>query len=72
MKTLATYTELIENALRDFNLPEQPANLYDPLHYFLKLGGKRMRPILTLLAAEAFGKTAKDGLQAALAVELFH
>ncbi|MFM6946694.1 MAG: polyprenyl synthetase family protein [Flavobacteriales bacterium] len=72
MKTLATYTELIENALRDFNLPQQPANLYDPLHYFLKLGGKRMRPILTLLAAEAFGKTAKDGLQAALAVELFH
>ena len=72
MKTLATYTELIENALRDFNLPQQPANLYDPLHYFLKLGGKRMRPILTLLATEAFGKTAKDGLQAALAVELFH
>ncbi|MFM8596856.1 MAG: polyprenyl synthetase family protein [Flavobacteriales bacterium] len=72
MKTLATYSELIEIALRDFNLPKQPSNLYDPLHYFLKLGGKRMRPILTLLAAEAFGKTAKDGLQAALAVELFH
>jgi len=72
MKTLATYSELIENALRDFNLPQQPANLYEPLNYFLKLGGKRMRPILTLLAAEAFGKQAKDGLQAALAVELFH
>ena len=72
MKTLATYTELIENSLRDYNLPPQPVNLYDPLHYSLKLGGKRMRPILTLLATEAFGKTAKDGLQAALAVELFH
>lgn len=72
MKTLATYTELIEDALRDFNLPQQPANLYDPLHYFLKLGGKRMRPVLTLLATEAFGKTAKDGLHAALSVELFH
>ena len=72
MKTLATYTELIETALSDFYLPPQPAHLYDPLRYFLNLGGKRMRPILTLLATEAFGKQAKDGLQAALAVEVFH
>lgn len=72
MKTLVSYTELIENALSDFNLPQQPAQLYDPLRYFLTLGGKRMRPILTLLATEAFGKNAKDGLHAALAVELFH
>jgi geranylgeranyl diphosphate synthase type II len=72
MKTLAAYSELIENALCDFKLPQQPANLYDPLHYFLQLGGKRMRPILTLLATEAFGKQANDGVHAALAVELFH
>ena len=72
MKTLATYTELIETALSDFNLPPQPDHLYEPRRTFLNLGGKRMRPILTLLVTEAFGKQAKDGLQAALAVELFH
>ncbi len=72
MNTLATYTQQIEEALSAELFPQQPAELYDPLRYFLKLGGKRIRPVLTLLAAEMFGSTSKEALPQALAIELFH
>lgn len=65
------YTELIEQELRHFNFPLEPTGLYDPLRYFLQIGGKRIRPVLTLLAAELFGE-AKNAMSQALALELFH
>lgn len=48
-----------------------PAGLYDPMRYALDAGGKRIRPLLTLLAADLYGAAA-DALGAALAVEVFH
>jgi geranylgeranyl diphosphate synthase type II len=72
MTNLEKYTRLVEEAVANFSLPQDPNNLYDPLRYFMTLGGKRMRPILTLMATEAFGAQAQEGIQAALAVELFH
>lgn len=51
---------------------KEPKNLYQPVDYILKLGGKRMRPILTLMAADIFSNTYKEALPAALAVEVFH
>lgn len=50
----------------------EPQNLYGPVQYILGLGGKRLRPILTLMTAEAFGGKAKEAMDAALAVEMFH
>lgn len=50
----------------------EPTNLYEPVHYILGLGGKRLRPILTLMTAEVFGGKAKDAMDAALAIEMFH
>ena len=50
----------------------KPTNLYEPVNYILSLGGKRMRPLLTLMSVDAFGKDYKSGLHAALAVEVFH
>ena len=74
MNFLENYNKKIDKGLKEINLPKKPNNLYDPLRYFFALGGKRIRPILTLLAAEKF--TAKDSrfdaLDAALAVEVFH
>ena len=73
MDFLKDYTSRINKGLEDINLPRYPVNLYDPLRYFFLLGGKRIRPILTLLAAEKFDKNAlNDPLNAALAVEIFH
>lgn len=72
MNTLATYTKLIEEEIKSYSFPEIPSNLYDPLRYFMLLGGKRMRPMLTLMSAKLFQKTPKESMSAAIAVELFH
>lgn len=50
----------------------EPKNLYQPIEYILQLGGKRIRPILTLIAADIFSGDYKKALPAALAVEVFH
>ena len=72
MQDLNRYSAVIEDAISKIDFPQTPNNLYDPLRYFLLLGGKRMRPILTLLGAEAFGKSFNNAIPAALSVELFH
>lgn len=54
-------------------LPENsPASLYEPASYIMQLDGKRIRPVLALLAADAVGGSFKNALPAALAVEVFH
>lgn len=50
----------------------QPRELYEPENYILSLGGKRIRPLLCLIACDLFEKDPKQSLNAALAVELFH
>lgn len=62
----------VEKGLQDLNFPSQPASLYQPVTYMLSLGGKRVRPVLVLLATELFGGDSKTALQAALGVEVFH
>ncbi len=49
-----------------------PKDLYDSFHYILSLGGKRLRPVLTLLACESFGTEAEKALDPAMGIELFH
>ncbi|MBU2997686.1 polyprenyl synthetase family protein [Cellulophaga baltica] len=51
---------------------KEPKNLYEPIVYILGLGGKRLRPVLTLMTAEIFNTDYKKALDAALAVEVFH
>ncbi len=50
----------------------EPKNLYEPIDYIIKLGGKRIRPVLTLMAADVFKADLQKALPAALAVEVFH
>jgi geranylgeranyl diphosphate synthase type II len=52
--------------------PGQPSNLYDPCRYLLQLGGKRVRPVLCLMANELFGDISEDAWHGASAIELFH
>ena len=54
------------------HFPEQPASLYEPNEYFLRLGGKRVRPVLCLMGNELFDEIIPDAWQAATAIELFH
>ena len=51
---------------------KEPASLYEPIKYILTLGGKRLRPVLTLMSADFFGGNYKQALDASLAVEMFH
>lgn len=62
----------VEAALAALSYPEEPASLYEPVRYVLASEGKRFRPVLLLLAAEAYGVAAEDAMPAALAVEVFH
>jgi len=63
---------LVNEALTALALPEEPRELYEPIRYVLDGGGKRLRPILLLLATQAAGGNAEKALPAALAVEVFH
>ncbi|HIP47922.1 MAG TPA: polyprenyl synthetase family protein [Lutibacter sp.] len=70
--TLQDYTHLFLDFLQENSNNKEPKNLYKPVDYILQLGGKRLRPLLTLISADAFGTEAKKALHAALAVEVFH
>ncbi len=64
--------ELFEGSLAQLCMPEEPELLYMPIIYSMSGGGKRLRPVLLLLTAEAFGGSAEEAMPAALAVEIFH
>jgi geranylgeranyl diphosphate synthase type II len=72
MLPLDRYREEFEEYLSQKIIKQEPANLYDPMVYILGLGGKRVRPVLVLMAAEIFGNDRKEALDAALAIEVFH
>lgn len=50
----------------------RPAQLYDPINYMMQLGGKRVRPVLTLMGCKLFGGDTGKALPVAVAVEVFH
>jgi geranylgeranyl diphosphate synthase type II len=72
MRALSYYQELISVYFTELHLNKEPKNLYEPIEYILHLGGKRMRPILTLMATEVFDVDCKKALAAATAIEVFH
>lgn len=62
----------IEDHLTSLTFGESPLELYDPISYMLSLGGKRVRPLLSLLAYGLYGKNPEEILDQACAVEVFH
>src|SRR4051812_41020399 len=54
------------------HFPDQPSTLYEPAEYFLTIGGKRIRPVMCLMANELFGSINLDAWHVATAIELFH
>jgi geranylgeranyl diphosphate synthase, type II len=72
MHSIQQYQEFVLDYLKAQHCLREPKNLYEPIHYILELGGKRMRPVLTLMSAEIFNENYAKALPAALAVEVFH
>jgi len=69
------YEELIryfEDQLSKQAYGHEPGELYAPISYTVGLGGKRIRPILTLMSCELFGGKKEEALSQAIAIELFH
>lgn len=72
MKHLTELQSIIAEAVEKLDLPEHPAELYEPVRYILSLGGKRLRPALLLMACDLFGGDVEAALEPALAIEVFH
>jgi len=72
MKTHQELLKIFLDYLENEKLIQEPQNLYEPFDYIMHLGGKRMRPILTLLAYQMFANDDKLPLNIAMAIEVFH
>ena len=72
MHAIDQYQEFFISYLQTQSITKEPKNLYEPIAYILNLGGKRMRPVLTLMSAAIFNVDYKKALPAAMAVEVFH
>lgn len=70
-----SFQELITQFVKQFDqqhFPQQPATLYNAASHILKIGGKRIRPVLALMGNELFDEIHADAWQVGNAVELFH
>jgi geranylgeranyl diphosphate synthase type II len=69
---IAEYVDIINNALDHIEYPQQPDSLYAPIRYEISLGGKRIRPVLMLMACELFGGDINQAINPAIGLEMFH
>ena len=72
MKSFDEITRLIATELEHIDWGKEPRGLYEPIWYVLSLGGKRIRPALTLMACNLFSENIQPALNAALGIEIFH
>lgn len=70
--SLASSSSLLEKQINAMAFGKQPASLYEPIRYMMRLGGKRIRPVLTILSYSLFKADAKNIIPYAIAVEVFH
>ena len=72
MLSVEEYSELVERAVANLRYPSTAPQLYAPILYTLEGGGKRLRPVLLLASAQAFGLEPTDVMNQALGIEMFH
>lgn len=72
MLSISAYRDLFLDHLKQEIIVRDPENLYAPIDYILNLGGKRLRPVLTLMTADLFAGKHEQALKAAMAIEIFH
>jgi len=72
MEKLEYFQALIQQKLEGFCRKNGEERILQPVNYILQLGGKRVRPMLTLLAADAFTDELEPAVYPAIALEIFH
>jgi geranylgeranyl diphosphate synthase type II len=70
--SISKLSSLLNDEIQSYDIIRDPENLYDPISYILELGGKRLRPLLTLIGAQLYTDELHKALKPALAVEIFH
>lgn len=71
-QSIKEYIVSINSAIEKENFGDKPQELYEPIRYIMSLGGKRMRPLLSLLSYQLYKDDLKEVIPASLAVEIFH
>jgi geranylgeranyl diphosphate synthase, type II len=69
---ISFFAEKIAHTLSTISYGDKPAELYDPIRYIMQLGGKRLRPLVTVLAGYLFHDDIQKCLKPACGVEVFH
>lgn len=72
MQNLSQLRTIIEVELEKIDFPKEPQQLYEPIEYMMGLGGKRMRPILLLMAHQLFDLNIEKAISPAIGIEIFH
>jgi geranylgeranyl diphosphate synthase type II len=67
-----SYLEALNKEFENHTYGENPTELYEPITYIMSLGGKRLRPLLTLMSANLWLYNWQKVLKPAMAVEVFH
>lgn len=73
MEALKKYQEIFHEQFDALRFDQKkPSELYGPIDYLLQLGGKRLRPLVSLMACDIFGGTIQKAVKPSIAIELFH
>jgi geranylgeranyl diphosphate synthase, type II len=72
MKKYTELYKLISSEIESTSYGQSPAELYEPISYMMALGGKRLRPVLVLMACQLFDSNVSNAINAAHAIEVFH
>ena len=65
-------SQIVEKAIAELLPEKEPEGLYKATRHLLRAGGKRLRPVMSLIVAEALGKDVEKILPAAVAIETIH
>lgn len=72
MQTIKDLQAIVEKQLREKAYEEEPLALFEPMTYGLSVGGKRLRPVMVLLATQMYGGDLSYALKPAIGLEIFH
>lgn len=72
MEIIKKYQDIFCGEFKSLRFLKNPPELYEPIDYALSEGGKRIRPVLTVMICDFFGNNYQDALNPAIAIEIFH
>ena len=72
MYTFNEVLSIVNSEVEQINWKREPFGLYEPIEYILSLGGKRLRPAITLMACNLYSDEVMKALKPAIGLEIFH